>query len=477
MQHPFPQAVADQMFGSPFASVALFAHPAWQQARAATLEALGGGGTTVLVGPPGSGKSSLVEELARTLREAGNPVRSVEQVRNSDSSSDGVLLVDDADGLSNSELAQLCASPAPVLLAALPGFEKRITWHTRPIRCVVLGRLSPQDVGRYVVFKLAAAGRPRGLLEPEAVLALARHSGGLMRLVNTLGGTAVFLAGLEDTPQVALRHVDEAASMHDDIGGDTALLFAAEPALDAPVLGAPAPTPTGGRDRLLGRRAALSTAAVAASGVLFALPWLGRRLQSAGPSAAQTSAPPAIPDVAVVAESGGTRQFTTDSSALQAESSALQAGPEAVPLPAMAPQPPVLHARSGRRAEKPPTGASTKVQEPLLAADEAVLFQGPIYNETLGQGGYVTLLLRKQQRSGAITARFNASQGLLGSGVLIGSLSEMGHLAASGPLLVGRNSFMCGLTGTIAGERLTGTADFTRSGRWAARSTFTLSRA
>jgi len=114
-----------------------------------------------------------------------------------------------------------------------------------------------------------------------------------------------------------------------------------------------------------------------------------------------------------------------------------------------------------------------------MAPDTPVLFQGPIYNETMGQSGHVALVIRKQASSGAITARFDASQGLLGSGVLAGSMSGTGRIAASGQLMVGKNPFNCDLNGTIVGDKLTGSASFVRNGGSGstARSVFTLTRA
>ena len=96
----------------------------------------------------------------------------------------------------------------------------------------------------------------------------------------------------------------------------------------------------------------------------------------------------------------------------------------------------------------------------------------------MGQGGYVTLVIRQHAPDGAITAQFNASQGLSGTGVLAGSLSGTGRITASGPLHMGQNVFYCDLSGAIAGPRLTGSASFARSGNssYVARSTFNLTR-
>ena len=505
MQHTVLPALADPLFQLQIAPDAAFPHPAWRQARASLLEALDGGGIAVLVGPPGSGKSLLLKELARTLRRAGKPARLIERTDALDGPpGSGVLLVDEADTLGTDALLALCAGPAPVVFAALPGFPERLARHTRPVLEAVLDRLQPEDVARYVAARLDAVGRPRDLIEPEAVLALARHSDGLLRLVNTLGGAAVFLATLDGSVQVGPRHVEEAASMRDDFGEDvppapdarpvtpipaTPVPVApplAEPELAEPVPVLPAPAPADPappppmpnyRAEMVRRRAALGTM-VAASGVLFALPWLTRRKLAAPPFPGQATggeAPPADtgnPPLAV-ADSGAARLAASDASAAQVGPSSLEV------LPPQAAAPPLPHAEPVRRADKAPSAPAAGERRVTVASDAPVLFQGPIYNETMGQGGHVALVIRKQAPGGAITARFDASQGLLGSGLLAGSVSGTGRLTASGQLMVGKNPFNCDLSGTIVGDRLTGSASFVRQGGsgWAARSVFTLTRA
>lgn len=531
-------ALADPLFQLQIAPDAAFPHPAWQQARAAVLEALDNGSIAVLLGPPGSGKSLLLKELARTLRQAGKSARLIERTEALDGPpGNGILLVDEADTLSPDALATLCAGPAPVVLAALPGFPARLAGNPRPVREAVLDRLQPQDVARYVAARLNAVGRPRNLVEPEAVLALAGHSGGLLRLVNTLGGAAVFLAGLDGSEYVSRRHVDEAASMRDDFGDDgfdqdlvppfqaepahvalpparpvpTALRpvalrpvaplpdaalpvaplpvspVVAEPVSTAVEAPAPAPLapPPNFRAERIRRRAALGTMATA-SAVLFALPWLTRR-QPAAPSSSQTAGGPVSPADSgtpplIVADSGAAGPAapeapTAQAPAAQAPTARAEAPPlEAPPPPAAAPLLP--HPEPVRRADKAPSAPPAELRV-TMAPDAPVLFQGPIYNETIRQSGHVALVIRKQAPGGAITARFDASQGLLGSGVLAGSMSGTGRITASGQLMVGKNPFNCDLNGTIVGDKLTGSASFVRNGGsgLAARSVFTLTRA
>jgi len=511
-------ALADPLFQLQIAPDAAFPHPAWQQARAAVLEALDDGGIAVLLGPPGSGKSLLLKELARTLRRAGKPARLIERTEALDGPpGNGILLVDEADTLGPEALAALCAGPVPVVLAALPGFPARLAGNPRPVRKAVLDRLQPQDIARYVAARLDAVGRPRNLVEPEAVLALAGHSGGLLRLVNTLGGAAVFLAGLDGSVHVSRRHVDEAASMRDDFDQDLVPQFqggpahvalppgspvpvaplpdaalpvaplAVSPVVAEPVataVEAPAPAPFAPlpnfRAERIRRRAALSTMATA-SAVLFALPWLTRRPPEV-PSPGQAAGGPASladagnPPLAI-ADSEATGPAAPGAPTAQAPTAKAGAPSLEASAPPIAASP-SPHAEPMHRADKAPSAPPAELRV-TMAPDAPVRFQGPIYNETMGQGGHVALVIRKQAPDGAITARFDASQGLLGSGVLAGSMSRTGRITASGQLMVGKNPFNCDLSGTIVGDKLTGSASFVRSGGsgWAARSVFTLTRA
>ena len=224
MQHTFLPALADPVFSLHVAPDAAVAHPAWRRARAEALALLAAGRHVVLVGAPGSGKSLLLRNLAYALRKAGEPVHLIGRADASgDALAGGILLVDEADALGTDALAILCAGAGPVLLAMLPGGAERLPRRARPIQHVMLDRLSPLEVARFIADRLAAAGRPGDFLEPEAVLALARHSGGLPRLINVFGAGAVFLAGLDGCPRIKPHHVQEAESMGEDPAEDLPL--------------------------------------------------------------------------------------------------------------------------------------------------------------------------------------------------------------------------------------------------------------
>ena len=491
VQQTLLPAVADPVFQSQIASEAAVPHPAWQRARAAALEALFSGDAAVLLGLPGSGKTLLLQDLARTLRNADQPVRFVRQPGILDGPrGNDILLVDEADALDADALATLCASSAPVLLAALPRSAERLAGH--PVRHVALDPLAPEEVAHFVAARLAAAGRPRDLLEPEAVLALARHSGGLVRLVNTIGGAALFLAGWDGSPRVGLRHVEEAAAMR-SVPGEAAP--PAGPSFASPAAPLPAAALPNYSRALLQRRAALGSM-TAAAGVLFALPWLvqkqlggllpaaqagtgARDLASRTVQAAQAGA--GRPSLAVADEDGPTAAAVAKPASAQPELAGLGAQPAAsapstlaASLPQAAPQRPAALDRPA--LDRPALAAAS--HRATAASETALLFQGSIFNETMGQGGHVSLAIQRQASTGAIIARFNASQGLVGSGVLTGSVSGTGRITASGQLLMGRSPFTCELDGALVGDMLTGSASFARpSGGVTYRSRFSLVRA
>ncbi len=497
MQITHRPAAADLVFQAQIAPEAAVPHPAWQRARAAALEALFSGDATVLLGPPGSGKTLLLHDLARTLRNADQPVRLIEQPGALDGSrGNDILLVDEADSLGADALAALVTGPAPVLLAALPGSAGRLAGH--PVRRVALDPLAPEDVARFVATRLAAAGRPRDLLEPEAVLALARYSGGSVRLVNTIGGSALFLAGWDGSARVGLRHVEEAAAMRSDFDGATPLLPTEASGPVAPPLVAVLPNYSGA---LLRRRAALGGMATAA-GVLFALPWLTQRrsalpLQAAQAGTPSTGAPSTgAPSTGTQGVASRTVQVAQTGAGAASPAIADEGGPATAAIASPADARPAL-AELGARPTvlvTPTIVVSPPQAEPrrlavlnrsTLAAyrgtalsETALLFQGSMFNETMGQGGHISLVIQRQASTGAIIARFNASQGLVGSGVLVGNVSGAGRITVSGQLLMGRNPFLCDLDGALVGDTLTGSANFARpSGGVTYHSRFSLIRA
>lgn len=224
------------------------------------------------------------------------------------------------------------------------------------------------------------------------------------------------------------------------------------------------PSPRGSKLR---RRAALG-GMVSASGVLFTLPWLmskrpGSLPQAGNEQIAQVAQPgsgasPPLPPSPTIADA---RTFEPPDIGDTFPNWAEQPKPEVQPVVVGASSPP-------QAAPTPPPHPALPVARPgegrAIAFDAPVLFRGPIFNETMRQGGHVRIVLHRQAPAGAITARFDASQGLSGTGLLAGRMSESGQITVSGQLLMGKNPFMCDLEGTLNGDMFAGSASFVRSG-------------
>lgn len=440
-------------------------HPAWRRAGQAALDVVRAGRPVLLLGPPGSGKTLLLQDIARRMREAGSPVRFFDPGgARVDGSKGEILLVDEAGSLGAPALADLAARQAPFVLAALPASAAGLTAAIPALVPVPLDPLTEDEVADFVAARLSAAGQPSNLLEPGAVRALALRSGGLLRLVNTLGGAATFLAGMDGAAQVTRRHVEEAGAMREGAAlplpsVPAPMAIEATATLPAPQAEAAA-RPALSQAGATGRRRARALGAIAALAVLAVLSGLALLGASApeGPARPQTydtvpyPVPPSEPAPAEAAPRA------TPPATRPRQPRAEQAAEAAPPLPAP------RDAGAGRVARTPAEGAAT--------------FRGTVFNETLRQGGRLMLSIRPAGQPGAVSVRFEASSGLIGSGELFGTLDTEGHLAASGTLLMGRNPHDTELRGTISGNSLSGAASFQRpamaTGR--TRSTFRLAR-
>lgn len=459
-------------------------HPNWAQAQAAIHAALSRGESVALLGPPGTGKTLLLQDLAQRLRHEGWPVRLVEHGDALEPVQEGaVVLVDEAGRMDTAALSSLLRrATARFVLAALPSFAERLADVPESVTPVALGPLSPEEVARFVAARLSAAGRPRTMLEPDAVLALAKHSAGQLRLVNILGGAAVYLAELENAPRVCRRHVDEAASMRDGLDDGGNARPSAEPdqvetpergSIAAPS-GPPVLPPVDRRRRAVLAAAVLGIGAVAAGSLVLlrgggggggsrtTLPLTTQRPDREG-----VEHLPSTPD----SQSPGLARTDSGSPAGLSPGDAGPSRSETAAAAAPRKEAPAAPAGERQTGERPDSRQGSPAQGTLVS------FRGPVMNETMQQGGQMSLAIRKPASSPAVTAQFHAWGGLLGTGELAGSLSSSGQLLLSGQLMMGRNAFTCDLKGRIVDDRLIGSATFVRSGGTSsARSSFTLTR-
>ena len=179
-------------------------HSSWCRAHAAALAALRRGEPVAVLGRPGTGKTLLLQSIAHALREAGRRPGCVGQA------GCDVVIVDEAGAVPPGDLIALRRSHTPYILAALLDTTLKL-----PRLRVTLDPLPAEEVARVVARRLAAGGRPADYFEPEAILELARQSGGLMRLVLVLAGAATVFAEHDGVPRVTREHVADAATMRD----------------------------------------------------------------------------------------------------------------------------------------------------------------------------------------------------------------------------------------------------------------------
>lgn len=187
----------------------VLAHGSWSFVEHEALAAGVRGGRLDILGLPGTGKTLLLQNVEQKLRKLGQiprllrPGDTLDRIAETD-----VLLVDEGESFSKDELKRIRQHPNATVMTWLPS-----SFRAHQAAHVVLGPLSPEDVARYIVGRLTACQRTNNLFTPEALLALAHHSGGLFRLVIILASAALFFAEQRGAAQVVLEDVDEAAAM------------------------------------------------------------------------------------------------------------------------------------------------------------------------------------------------------------------------------------------------------------------------
>ncbi len=467
-----------------------FVHPAWALAERQTHDVIDRGGRVLLLGLPGTGKTFLLQCLEQSLRGRGLDVHRLVSGGAPDGlSAQAVILIDEAGLLSETELSDIMRRPNPVVAAGLPSLSERFEPNPDAVRTITLEPLSPENVARFVIARLAATGRPRESFTPEALVALARQSGGLMRLVIILAGAALFVAEHRGAAKVTADDIDQAASMRSvvplepqpDLPPRVELpaveAEAAEmmPAWLAAASAAKRPLP---RHVVRGGRFVLLCASL---GVIFLAATAAHRVGSI-PMEVQEVKGRLDPQLAVAA----VPSLIAPPNAETATPVPVKAASAVPPVQALSvpPGPPDLLAPRDAEtsyAEAPPLPLAPSTTSPALAdtAEPSTVyaFAGPIMNETMGRGGQLSLKLRTRGTRGPVAAVFSASNGLIGSGVLRGEMGSDGRITLSGRLMMGRNPFDCALEATLKGGRLVGGATFVRATSGAsAHSSFSLTR-
>ncbi|WP_207538383.1 AAA family ATPase [Sabulicella rubraurantiaca] len=401
-------------------------HASWQRARAAAMEALRQGRVVLILGEAGSGKTLLLRELERSLRDEGRPVRFLEHALLADPDEVGsTLLVDEAGSLDDAALRRLCSASVPVAIAALPSFVGRLESVSCPAALVPLAPLTPEEVRRFVAAALAAVGSDPDRFSAEAVEVLAILSRGLPRLVNSLGRAATFLAEMEGAPHVGAQHVEAADAMRPRATPETepkprvGLAPEPMPVRSGPPALVPEPTP---REPASPRRNWLVWFGVVAVAALLAGAWLYR-----GDRPAPVAEAPSVPAPAASASAPAT---------------VAEAAPPA------------------REAQAAATPAAQPVPAPVLAVP-AGGYRGSHFNATASRGGWLRLFVEPGPGAGEVRVRLESHGGLVGTGELRGRAVEGGGFVAVGEVLLDRVSHRVKLEAAMNGGQLLGDARFT----------------
>ena len=190
----------------------------WVATRDRLAAALLGGTTRVLLtGPAGTGKTVLVEHVARVLRAAGRTV--IIQLADADPAPPGpgvTLIVDEADRLTAAKLRHLFDdATGTVVLTGLAPLARRVASGTMQLTLEPLG---PADAQEYIAEWLALNGRTPAELDSQAVRVLVALSGGVPRLLSTLLAAGAWLARNANAPIIQAVHIQEAAELRSVVG-------------------------------------------------------------------------------------------------------------------------------------------------------------------------------------------------------------------------------------------------------------------
>ena len=219
--------------------------PSWQRARDLSCSALLAGEMCVVVtGLPGTGKTVLVDTVARALRSTGWNIVTYAARLPSDAefaelTGSAAILIDDADRLSATELRTLNRlRQCSVLLAGAVGLEKRCPADSR----VTLAPLPLGEVASYVELWLGQAELSPDLVTEAAVAHLSEVSAGIPRVLNILLADSLKRARADGSDQIEQHHIDNAAWRYVEHTAARRLNRAASGSTTAPSSAKPAPS-------------------------------------------------------------------------------------------------------------------------------------------------------------------------------------------------------------------------------------------
>ena len=172
-----------------------------------------------VMGAPGTGKTLLLAEIERRLGGRANVRRLAGGDMLNPADLPDVLLVDEGERADPRVLERVLAggwSGTMVLACArdcLGGLPA--SWRARP---ETLRTLRPREARAFARARLKRGGN-QGLIARDALSTLARASGGNVRALVQIGGTAVFLARSEGADIVTAAHVRGAIEMRRALDG------------------------------------------------------------------------------------------------------------------------------------------------------------------------------------------------------------------------------------------------------------------
>jgi hypothetical protein len=201
------------------AANAIVPHRNWTAARDKALEAVRRGTKmTAILGPPGVGKTLLLEDLARTLEASGVDVWLLppgEAACGSDE--DGVVLIDEDCRLNGEAWARMFRSPGRYVIAGQPMLAEYLRTFPYGVETVLINPIDADEAAPFIMAQLLHFGEPTELFSRAAVNRLTERAGGIPQMLNTLARSALRLADTEQADSVRPRHIDEAAVRDGDL--------------------------------------------------------------------------------------------------------------------------------------------------------------------------------------------------------------------------------------------------------------------